>query len=172
MDAFCIFIVCIDHFVILNFFPSFCRKYRLHHPISPPSPEDLQGVSIIKPLVGVDPNLYFNLESFFTTVYPSVSIQEIFHSLDFNNYAIWNFKRVLAFFLCCFEKLLEGNCIGIWISWAPACSVFIFLSVQCFHRVPCINSLWGIQSQSRLVQANYFCIWNAFSLQAAGICNS
>lgn len=29
-----------------------------------------------------------------------------------------------------------------------------------------------IQSQSRLVQANYFCIWNAFSLQAAGFCNS
>ncbi|KAK3083877.1 hypothetical protein FSP39_004465, partial [Pinctada imbricata] len=49
-------------------------KVRLHRAVSTPSPEDLPGVSIIKPLVGVDPNLYTNIETFFNQSYPSFEI--------------------------------------------------------------------------------------------------
>jgi hypothetical protein len=49
-------------------------KYRLHNKVGNlPPDEPCRGVSILKPLMGVDNNLLTNLETFFTMNYPIVS---------------------------------------------------------------------------------------------------
>lgn len=51
----------------------FFRKYRLHHkPTQLHTNIPYPSVSIIKPLMGVDPHLLTNLETFFTMNYPKV----------------------------------------------------------------------------------------------------
>lgn len=53
-------------------------KYRLHKKVKPlPPDEPCKGVSILKPLMGVDPHLVSNLETFFTMSYPLVSLLQI-----------------------------------------------------------------------------------------------
>lgn len=58
----------------------FHRKVKLHRKVClQPRETPLPSVSILKPLMGVDPNLAQNLETFFTLNYPVVgSMTEIF----------------------------------------------------------------------------------------------
>lgn len=53
----------------------FYGKYKLHSKV-PLLPQEMPypGVTIIKPLTGTDPNLYSNLETFFTMSYPTYEI--------------------------------------------------------------------------------------------------
>lgn len=50
-------------------------KWKLHRAVNRAPPETpYPGVSILKPLTGVDPNLYSNLETFFTLDYPTYEL--------------------------------------------------------------------------------------------------
>lgn len=50
-------------------------KWKLHKKVKKwPMEVPLPGVSILKPLLGVDPNLYSNLETFFTQDYPTYEL--------------------------------------------------------------------------------------------------
>jgi hypothetical protein len=58
---------------VVQFLSDF-RKWKLHKKVSQlPCETPYPGVSILKPLMGVDPNLFSNLETFFTMNYPVVS---------------------------------------------------------------------------------------------------
>lgn len=52
------------------------KRYRLRprSPLASASPDTVPGVSIIRPLKGLDANLYENLESTFTQEYPKFEI--------------------------------------------------------------------------------------------------
>ena len=51
---------------------TFTRRMKLHRKLTAPPDFHYPGVSILKPLTGVDPNLYVNLETFFHLSYPKV----------------------------------------------------------------------------------------------------
>ncbi len=51
--------------------------YKFHRKPSHSNLKELPGVSIIKPLTGIDTNLYENLKTFFTLQYPRVCILQI-----------------------------------------------------------------------------------------------
>ncbi|CCD70150.1 Ceramide glucosyltransferase 3 [Caenorhabditis elegans] len=70
--VFCLYLI---HIIALSY-----SKYRLHHKVKEDS--SLPGVSIIKPIVGKDNNLYENIESFFTTQYHKYELLFCFNSSD------------------------------------------------------------------------------------------
>lgn len=81
-------------------------KRKLHKLPPPISPEDLQGVSIIKPLVGVDSNLYYNLETFFNINYPAYEL--LFSVHDEQDPAIMIVQKLIERYPKVDAKLLIG----------------------------------------------------------------
>lgn len=62
----------------LPLFISVYRKYKLYRKNCKfPNETPLPGVSILKPLMGIDKNLAYNLETFFSMDYPLVSNNNI-----------------------------------------------------------------------------------------------
>jgi ceramide glucosyltransferase len=53
--------------------------YKFHRKALPNNLKELPGISIIKPLTGIDPNLYENLKTFFNMKYPRVCIKFDFY---------------------------------------------------------------------------------------------
>lgn len=70
-------------------------RYRLHKKVNTTQPSEtpFPGVSILKPLMGVDPNLFANLETFFTMSYPVYEL--VFCIEDENDPAIMLVKRLI-----------------------------------------------------------------------------
>ncbi|KAL5017616.1 hypothetical protein ScPMuIL_007205 [Solemya velum] len=91
---------------LMHFLALVYGKYRLHRPISPPSPEDLPGVTIIKPLTGVDPNLFTNLESFFNLKYPAFEL--LFSVQDESDAAIMVVQKLIDKYPTVNAKLFIG----------------------------------------------------------------
>jgi hypothetical protein len=78
------------------------RKYRLHRKVPKyPAEHPYPGVSVLKPLMGVDPHLLGNLETFFTLTYPKVSIPLI---------SLYQVFEMLKFYLC-------PNSLNCWFAW-------------------------------------------------------
>lgn len=82
-------------------------KYKLHKKIcNIPRETPLPGVSILKPLMGIDPNLSANLESFFTMNYPEYEL--LFCIEDPNDPAI----EIVDNLLCKYPKVNAKRFIG------------------------------------------------------------
>ena len=84
------------------------RKYKFHKkPKCAIEKDKLPGVSIIKPLMGVDDNLLANLETFFTMNYPVFEL--LFCVRDVNDPSISVVKTLLDKYPAVNARLFSGG---------------------------------------------------------------
>jgi ceramide glucosyltransferase len=108
--GFAIFFFCGWIFVwIMHLMAIFNGKRKLYkkHELTNPSETPLPGVSIIKPLVGIDPNLFSNLETFFLLNYPQFEL--LFCVQDDKDAAIMFVKRLIEKYPQIDAKLFIGG---------------------------------------------------------------
>lgn len=99
---------------LLHLMAIFNGKMKLHKKktLSPPLEVPLPGVSIIKPLTGVDPNLFSNLESFFTMNYPQFEI--LFCIQDEGDPSIMLVRRLMEKHPLVDARVFVGGCpVGV-----------------------------------------------------------
>uniref|UniRef100_A0A6V7JEM1 ceramide glucosyltransferase n=1 Tax=Bracon brevicornis TaxID=1563983 RepID=A0A6V7JEM1_9HYME len=109
---FMVFWVCLW---IVHILALIAARWKLHRkaPQVPNSYEvPLPGVSIIKPLMGVDPNLFNNLESFFTLDYPTYEI--LFCVEDESDPVLMLVRKLMENYSNVESKLFIGGCrVGV-----------------------------------------------------------
>lgn len=82
-------------------------KYRFHRKlVLDPGDDTLPGVSILKPLTGVDPNLFTNLETFFNIKYPTYEL--LFCVEDISDPAIMVVNSLIAKYPAVNARLFVG----------------------------------------------------------------
>lgn len=99
---------------LLHLMAIFNGKMKLHKKktLSPPLEVPLPGVSIIKPLTGVDPNLFSNLESFFTMNYPQFEL--LFCIQDEGDPSIMLVRRLMEKHPLVDARVFVGGCpVGV-----------------------------------------------------------
>ena len=93
------------------------RRYRSRSPKPPSSsalPESVPGVSILRPLKGLDTNLFENLESTFHQEYPNFEI--IFSVANEYDQALPVVQELLEKYPHSNAKVVVGSCEGFYVS--------------------------------------------------------
>lgn len=92
----------------VHFIAIFYGKWRLHRKVSQlPNENPLPGVSILKPLMGVDYHLLSNLETFFTMNYPVYEL--LFCVEDESDPAVMLVRRLMDKYPSVTAKLFTGG---------------------------------------------------------------
>ncbi|XP_030756030.1 ceramide glucosyltransferase [Sitophilus oryzae] len=98
---------------LLHLIAIFYGKYRLHKKVEDKQGDDCYpGISILKPLMGTDPHLVSNLETFFTMRYPTYEIlfcveDEKDPSIDVINSLINKYPKVVT------KLFIGGSLVGV-----------------------------------------------------------
>lgn len=100
------------------------RRYRLRprSPLASAPRNTVPGVSILRPLKGLDTNLYENLESTFTQEYPNYEI--IFSVADENDQALVVVRELIAKYPHVKAEIIIGEALALF---SPALILISFL---------------------------------------------